>query len=243
MNVRVEPIRRLARSFLTAAWSAMALAVSIAAPSAAENGPRLPTPVLDETAGERGSGTLVLAGGCFWGVQGVFQHITGVTSAVSGYAGGDKSTARYDKVATGTTGHAEAVRITYDPRRISYGRLLQVFFSVVHDPTQLNRQGPDVGSQYRSAIFPADPEQAGIAKAYIAQLSAKQVFAAAIATKIEPEKAFYAAEDYHQDFLVKHPGHPYIVMHDLAKLRDLQHAFPDLYRANPVLVSASGSGP
>jgi len=134
------------------------------------------------------------------------------------------------------------VRVTYDPRRISYGRLLQVFFSVVHDPTQLNRQGPDVGSQYRSAIFPADPEQARIAKAYIAQLEAKGAFGAALATKIEPEKAFYAAEDYHQDFLVKHPTHPYIVIHDLAKIRDLQQSFPGLYRANPVLVAASGSG-
>jgi peptide-methionine (S)-S-oxide reductase len=241
MHYRVEPTRRVARCTLRAAWLAMALAVGPMG-ALAENGPRLPAPVLDETAGERASGTLVLAGGCFWGVQGVFQHVIGVTSAVSGYAGGDKGTARYDKVTTGATGHAEAVRITYDPRQISYGRLLQVFFSVVHDPTQLNRQGPDVGNQYRSAIFPADPEQARIAKAYIAQLNAKHVFAAAIATKIEPEKAFYAAEDYHQDFLVKHPGHPYIVMHDLAKLRDLQHSFPDLYRANPVLVSASGSG-
>ena len=242
MNDRVQPIGRGTRRAMTAAWLAIALAVPpLAASSAAENGP-LPAPVLDETAGERTSATLVLAGGCFWGVQGVFQHVTGVTGAVSGYAGGDKSTARYDKVTTGTTGHAEAVRITYDPRRISYGRLLQVFFSVVHDPTQLNRQGPDVGSQYRSAIFPADPEQARIAKAYIAQLDTKRAFARAIATKIEPEMAFYTAEDYHQDFLVKHPGHPYIVIHDLAKIRDLQRSFPDLYRADPVLVAASGSG-
>jgi peptide-methionine (S)-S-oxide reductase len=241
MHYRVEPTRRVARFTLRAAWLAMALALPPMG-AVAENGPRLPAPVLDETAGERASGTLVLAAGCFWGVQGVFQHIMGVTSAVSGYAGGDENTARYDKVTSGATGHAEAVRITYDPRRISYGRLLQVFFSVVHDPTQLNRQGPDVGNQYRSAIFPADPEQARIAKAYIAQLNAKHVFAAAIATKIEPEKAFYAAEDYHQDFLVKHPGHPYIVIHDLAKIRDLQHSFPDLYRASPVLVSAAGSG-
>src|SRR5215813_7451897 len=196
MNDRVQLPRRGARGGLRAMWLAMALAVPalLAAPAVAETGPRLPAPLLDETAGDRTSATLVLAGGCFWGVQGVFQHVTGVTSAVSGYAGGDKSTARYDKVTTGATGHAEAVRVTYDPRRISYGRLLQVFFSVVHDPTQLNRQGPDVGSQYRSAIFPADPEQARIAKAYIAQLEAKGAFGAALATKIEPEKAFYAAE-------------------------------------------------
>jgi peptide-methionine (S)-S-oxide reductase len=241
MHDRIEPTRRRARCSLRAAWLAMALVLpATIAPSVAEPGPRLPAPGLDETAGERASATLVLAGGCFWGVQGVFQHVVGVTSAVSGYAGGDKSTARYDKVTTGATGHAEAVRITYDPRSISYGRLLQVFFSVVHDPTQLDRQGPDVGSQYRSAIFPTDPEQVRIAKAYIAQLDAKRAFAAKIATKIEPDKAFYPAEDYHQDFMVKHPGHPYIVIHDLAKIRDLQHAFPDLYRVDPVLVSASG---
>ena len=241
MHDQIEPTRRRARRTLRAAWLAMALFLpATIAPSTAEPGPRLPAPGLDETAGERASATLVLAGGCFWGVQGVFQHVVGVTSAVSGYAGGDKSTARYDKVTTGATGHAEAVRITYDPRRISYGRLLQVFFSVVHDPTQLDRQGPDVGSQYRSAIFPTDLEQARIAKAYIAQLDAKRAFAATIATKIEPDKAFYPAEDYHQDFMVKHPGHPYIVIHDLAKIRDLQRAFPDLYRVDPVLVSASG---
>ena len=245
MYDEVERPARVARCTLRAAWSAMALAVLLpsAATSAAEHGPGLPVPVLDEATGDRASATLVLAGGCFWGVQGVFQHIIGVTSAVSGYAGGDKGTARYDKVTTGATGHAEAVRITYDPQRISYGRLLQVFFSVVHDPTQLNRQGPDVGSQYRSAIFPMEPEQARIANAYIAQLGAKQVFAAAIATKIEPDKVFYAAEDYHQDFLVKHPSHPYIVSHDLAKIRDLQQLFPNLYRPNPVLVSASASRP
>jgi peptide-methionine (S)-S-oxide reductase len=243
MPDQIERPRRVARCALLAAWLAMALGMlPMAATLATENGRGLSAPVLDEAAGDRASATLVLAGGCFWGVQGVFQHVVGVTSAVSGYAGGDKGTARYDKVTTGATGHAEAVRITYDPRRISYGRLLQVFFSVVHDPTQLNRQGPDVGSQYRSAIFPTDPEQARIAKAYIAQLAASQVFAAAIATKIEPDKAFYAAEDYHQDFLVKHPSHPYIVSHDLAKISDLQHLFPHLYHPNPVLVSASASG-
>src|SRR5262249_41176073 len=157
-------------------------------------------PALDMPVGQRDSDTIVLAGGCFWGVQGVFQHIKGVTGAVSGYAGGDKSTANYERVATGTTGHAEAVRISYDPRQVSLGSILQVFFSVPHDPTQLNRQGPDVGSQYRSAIFAANPEQARVAKAYIAQLDTMHALDRGIVTKIELDHAFYAAEDYHQDF-------------------------------------------
>jgi peptide-methionine (S)-S-oxide reductase len=153
--------------------------------------------------------------------------------------GGDKSSAHYQMVGSGGTGHAESVRITYDPSKISYGRLLQIYFSVAHDPTQLNRQGPDVGTQYRSAIFPANAEQARIAKTYIAQLNQSRVYPAAIVTKIEPDHEFYAAEDYHQDFLTTHPTYPYIVYNDLPKIEDLKHIFPDLYRADPVLVSAT----
>ncbi|HJZ31125.1 MAG TPA: peptide-methionine (S)-S-oxide reductase MsrA [Hyphomicrobiaceae bacterium] len=209
--------------------------------SAAATGKSVPAPLLDEPAAQAASATIVLAGGCFWGVQGVYQHVQGVMSAVSGYAGGQKDTASYEEVSSGATGHAEAVRITYDPRRISSGRLLQIFFAVVHDPTQRNRQGPDIGTQYRSAIFTADPEQARIARAYIAQLDAAGVFGAAVATTVEPGHAFYPAETYHQDFMAKHPHHPYIVFHDRAKVSDLQQQFPDLYRADPVLVSSSGS--
>ena len=206
---------------------------------AAEEARVVPPPA---TAGQPGSNTTetaVLAGGCFWGVQGVFQHVKGVTNAVSGYAGGDKKTAQYEVVGTGRTGHAESVRITFDPRQISYGRILQIYFSVAHNPTELNRQGPDVGTQYRSAIFPASAEQAQIAKAYIGQLNQAHVFDAAIVTKIEAGKEFFPAEDYHQDFLTLHPNYPYIVYNDLPKIDDLKRIFPDLYRADPVLVSAA----
>jgi peptide-methionine (S)-S-oxide reductase len=199
----------------------------------------IPVPAIDQEAAGPASETAVLAGGCFWGVQGVFQHVSGVTNAVSGYAGGDAKTAHYETVGTGGTGHAEAVQITFDPSRISYGRILQIYFSVAHDPTQLNRQGPDVGTQYRSAIFPAGPEQARIAKAYIAQLNQARVYDAAIVTKIEQGREFYAAEDYHQDFMTKHPFHPYIAYNDLPKIDDLKRLFPETYRAEPVLVAAA----
>jgi peptide-methionine (S)-S-oxide reductase len=209
--------------------------------SSAETAHTIPGPVMDEQpAADAGpSETAVLAGGCFWGVQGVFQHVSGVTNAVSGYAGGEEKTAHYDLVGAGGTGHAESVRITYDPSKISYGRILQIYFSVAHDPTQLNRQGPDVGAQYRSAIFPANPEQARISKAYIAQLNQAHVFSAAIVTKIEPDRPFYAAEDYHQDYLTKHPSQPYIVFNDLPKIDDLKRLFPETYRAEPALVAAA----
>ena len=183
----------------------------------------------------------MLAGGCFWGVQGVFQHMKGVTSAVSGYAGGDKRSAHYNLVSTGMTGHAESVRVTFDPRQISYGRILQIFFSVAHDPTQLNRQGPDTGTQYRSAIFTQDAEQAKIAEAYIAQLNKAGVFGAAIVTKVTPLEGFYAAENYHQNFLVQNPTYPYIVIHDLPKVENLRRAYPDVYRPDPVLVATAGT--
>ena len=208
----------------------------------AQEAPNLPLPAVDEQPGQNiNSETIVLAGGCFWGVQGVFQHVQGVTSAVSGYAGGDKSTAVYETVSTGTTGHAESVRVTFDPRKVSLGHILQVYFSVAHNPTELNRQGPDVGTQYRSAIFPVNAEQAKIAKTYIAQLNQAHIFSAAIVTKIEPGRIFYPAEDYHQDFLTLHPRYPYIVYNDLPKIEDLKTLFPDLYRADPILVAAQGT--
>jgi len=212
-----------------------------ALPSLAEDARVVPAPAADPAPGPATSETAVLAGGCFWGVQGVFQHVAGVTSAVSGYAGGDKATAQYHTVGTGATGHAEAVQITFDPRRISYGRILQVFFSVAHDPTELNRQGPDSGTQYRSAIFPTDTQQAATAQAYIAELNAAHVFARPIVTRIEPGRAFYPAEDYHQDFLALHPTYPYIVFNDLPKVENLKRLFPDLYRAEPVLVAKAGA--
>ena len=196
----------------------------------------IPAPSTDETAGPATSAVAVLAGGCFWGVQGVFQHVTGVTNAVSGYAGGTKETAHYEAVGTGRTGHAESVQVTYDPRRITYGRLLQIFFSVVHDPTQLNRQGPDTGTEYRSTIFPVNAEQARIAKAYIAQLDEAHVFPSAIVTTLEADRPFFPAEEYHQDFLTRHPTNPYIVINDLPKVAELKRVFPDVYRATPVLV-------
>src|ERR1700681_1814759 len=206
-------------------------------PAAAEGARALPPPAVDAPPGPATSAVVVLAGGCFWGVQGVFQHVKGVTNAVSGYAGGDKRAANYEIVSGGTTGHAESVQVTFDPRVISYGRLLQIFFSVVHDPTELNRQGPDFGPQCRSAIFSTSITQADVAKAYIAQLDQARVFKKAIVTKIEPDRAFYPAESYHQDFLTRNPRYPYIAINDLPKIEDLKHFFADLYRPVPVLVA------
>jgi peptide-methionine (S)-S-oxide reductase len=208
-------------------------------PTAAESARLIPPPVLDEPSNPQTAPEVaILAGGCFWGVQGVFQHVEGVTSAVSGYAGGGGDTAHYEMVSTGATGHAESVRITFDPRHISYGRVLQIYFSVAHDPTELDRQGPDVGTQYRSAIFPTNPQQTRIAEAYIAQLDQAHVFGAPIVTRIEPGREFYPAEDYHQDFLTRNPRYPYILINDLPKIENLQRLFSDLYRATPVLVAA-----
>lgn len=211
------------------------------APSGAEEARVIPAPTVDEPAGLRVSETVVLAGGCFWGVQGVFQHVAGVTSAVSGYAGGAEDTAQYEMVSTGTTGHAESVAVTFDPHKITLGRLLQIYFSVAHDPTELDRQGPDTGPQYRSAIFPTNPEQASVAQAYIDQLEAAGAFDAPIVTRIEPDKTFYPAETYHQDFLERNPTHGYIVRNDLPKIESLKRLFPELYRADPVLVAATGA--
>lgn len=205
-------------------------------PSAAETARVIPAPIVDAAPGPATSEVAVIAGGCFWGVQGVFQHVAGVTSAVSGYAGGSKETADYDKVSGGRTGHAEAVRVSYDPAKVSLGQLLQIFFSVAHDPTELDRQGPDVGPQYRSSIFPEDAEQARIAKAYIDQLDKTRIFAKPIVTRIEPGKIFYPAEAYHQDYLTLHPTQPYIVFNDLPKVENLKRLFAQSFRPDPVLV-------
>jgi len=179
----------------------------------------------------------VLAGGCFWGQQGLFEHVKGVTKVVAGYAGGAKATADYDKVSSGTTGHAESVQITFNPKEVSFGTLLRIYFSVAHDPTEVNRQGPDTGTQYRTEIFASSPEQEAAAKAYIAQLEAAKIFAKPIATKVEPLKAFYAAEDYHQDYLVHNPDSAYIRVNDLPKIAALERVWPQYFRSRPVLLA------
>jgi peptide-methionine (S)-S-oxide reductase len=197
----------------------------------------VPVPALDEpTPASAASETAVLAGGCFWGVQGVFQHVKGVTEAESGYAGGSKDTADYDTVSTGSTGHAESVRITYDPSQVTFGQLLRIYFSVVTDPTQLNRQGPDEGTQYRSAIFAQDATQQRVADAYLAQLNAAKAFPAPIVTKVEPNTGFFPAEGYHQNYLNSNPTYPYIAINDMPKVNGLKQLFPALYRDQPVLV-------
>jgi peptide-methionine (S)-S-oxide reductase len=202
-----------------------------ARPPATPNMP-FPNPTVDAPlASAKGHETAVLAGGCFWGVQAVFEHLKGVNSATSGYSGGRVKSPAYETVSTGVTGHAESVSIDFDPSQISYGQILMVYFSVAHDPTQLNRQGPDTGSQYRSAIFYSNDEQKRIAEAYIAQLDAAKVYSRPIVTKVEAFKAFYPAEDYHQDYLKHHPDSPYIVYNDLPKLENLKKDFPDLYRS------------
>jgi len=202
---------------------------------------RVPAPAVDETvAPSAGPEKLIVAGGCFWGVQGVFQHVHGVTRAVSGYAGGNSSTAHYEVVSTGLTGHAESVEITYDPKQVTLGSLLQIFFSVVHDPTQVDRQGPDDGTQYRSAVFPVDAAQKEIVDRYIAQLNAAHVFQRPIATKSDLGRRFFPAERYHQDYLTLNPREPYIAYNDIPKVENLKRIFPEEYRESPVLVTASG---
>ena len=188
--------------------------------------------------GASGMQTAVFAGGCFWGVQGVFQRVQGVSQAVSGYSGGKAATAKYELVGSGLTGHAESVKITYDPKKVSYGTLLQIYFSVAHDPTQLNRQDPDSGSQYRSAIFYADPAQKETTEKYIAQLDAAKVYPKKIVTQVVPLVAFYPAEGYHQDYLTIHPDSGYIARFDLPKIANLKATFPQQYRAEPALVMA-----
>jgi peptide-methionine (S)-S-oxide reductase len=190
-----------------------------------------PAPAVDPSSAMPKQATAVLAGGCFWGVEAVFEKLKGVTDVVSGYAGGQKSTAHYEIVGTGRTGHAESVQITYDPSQISYGKLLQVYFSVAHDPTQLNRQGPDEGTQYRSAIFYSSEEQKRVAEAYIQQLNQAKVFRHPIVTQLTPLAAFYPAEDYHQDYIAHNPGNPYVMYNDLPKLEQLKKKYPELVKA------------
>lgn len=204
---------------------------------AAEPDVRLPAAKVDLPAAS-GPRSVVLAGGCFWGLQGMFEHIKGVTRVVSGYAGGDAATAHYRMVGTGSTGHAESVKIDYDPAVVSYGQLLQVFFSTAHDPTQVGGQGPDSGSQYRSTIFVANDEERRVAADYIAQLGASGLLHGAITTTLEPLHGFYPAEDYHQDYLIHHPDSPYIVVNDAPKIRALHRVYPELYRDQPVRIAA-----
>jgi peptide-methionine (S)-S-oxide reductase len=207
--------------------------------NSAEAAVKIPAPARDEKVGATHSETAVFAGGCFWGVQGVFEHVRGVKQVASGYTGGAAGTAQYETVSEGDTGHAESVQITYDPTQITYGRLLQIFFSVAHDPTELNYQGPDHGTQYRSAIFPADPQQRIVAQSYIAQLDKAHVFSGPIVTRVEDFNGFYPAENHHQNFLALHPDYPYIAINDLPKVSELKRMFPDLYRDDPVLLKVS----
>jgi peptide-methionine (S)-S-oxide reductase len=202
---------------------------------AAEPAVILPPPAVDNPKAAGAAQTAVLSGGCFWGVQGVFEHVRGVQRVLAGYAGGERGTARYETVSSGNTGHAESVKITFDPAAISYGQILQIAFSVVHDPTQLNRQGPDVGTQYRSSIFYADDTQKHIAEAYIAQLESAHAFARPIVTRVDPLTGFYPAEDYHQDYLIHNPTDPYIAYNDVPKIENFKKTFPELYRGQPVL--------
>ena len=204
----------------------------------AEDAVVIAAPTVDEPVAGHEE-TAVFAGGCFWGVQGVFQHVKGVKNAVSGYTGGAAGSAHYEEVGYGNTGHAESVQVTFDPSQVSYGKLLQVFFSVAHNPTMLNRQGPDSGTQYRSAIFPTSPAQHKVAEAYIAQLDASHAFKAPIVTKIEDGKRFYMAEAYHQNFLAMYPDNGYIAVNDLPKVANLKRFMPAVYRNDPVLVKVA----
>jgi peptide-methionine (S)-S-oxide reductase len=227
------------RLTLAAAAGALAVTTALVAPTfASEDAVVIPAPATDTQAAD-GLQTAVIAGGCFWGVQGVYQHTGGVVSAVSGYAGGNKGTANYNAVSSGSTGHAEAVEIKYDPKKISYGKILQIYFSVAHDPTQLNRQGPDTGTQYRSEIFATTPEQKKVAEAYIAQLNAAKVYKKPIVTKLGMLQAFYTAEAYHQDYLTLHPNQPYIVYNDLPKIENLKKIFAENFIEKPTLVNAA----
>ena len=222
--------RRLA-AFLAVAAVLLGADVTVAAEEAVV----IPPPDVDEAAGS-GTEIAIFAGGCFWGVQGVFQHVKGVESAVSGYAGGTAKTAQYETVSTGSTGHAEAVEVKFDPKQVSYGRLLQIFFSVAANPMQLNYQGPDRGTQYRSVLFVTDPQQRKIAERYIDQLDKAHAFPRPIVTKVSDADGFYPAEAYHQDFLTLNPTYLYIVYNDLPKIESLKSLFPASYRSQPVLV-------
>ena len=223
---------------LAAAVLAVTFAVSLVRLGrlhAAERATAVPEPVFDNSLTPGPLQTAVLAGGCFWGPQGVFVHVKGVRQVLAGYAGGKASTASYEIVSSGTTGHAESIRIIFDPAEVSYGQILRVFFSVAHDPTELNAQGPDEGTQYRSSIFYGDPTQQKIAQDYIAQLQQAHVFKRPVVTRVDPLQGFYPAEGYHQDYLYHNPHQPYIVFNDLPKIESLKHVFPEIYRDKPVL--------
>ncbi|MBB6409773.1 peptide-methionine (S)-S-oxide reductase MsrA [Mesorhizobium sangaii] len=240
-----KPVARRQSNFARSALAALALAAVGAAfwltPAvSAEDAVVIPPPSIDEKAAS-GSEKAIFAGGCFWGVQGVFQHVKGVSKAVSGYTGGSKDDAVYETVGSGRTGHAESVEITYDPSVVTYGQLLQVYFSVAHNPTQLNFQGPDSGTQYRSTIFAENDAQKKIAQSYIAQLDQAKVFPKPIVTTLETGKTFYPAENYHQDFLTLNPTYPYIVYNDLPKVANLKQLFPALYSEKPVLVLSASN--
>ncbi len=241
---QTQPAALLGRITALAADKVLAMAVVLAlgtgawmATHAGEPAVTLPAPTFQGPPAAQNPQTAVFAGGCFWGVQAVFQHTRGVLNAVSGYAGGKQQTAAYETVSSGTTGHAESVQVTYDPRQISYGKLLQIYFSVVHDPTQLNRQGPDAGPQYRSAIFYGDANQKEVAQRYIAQLEAAHAFPRKIVTQLAPLQGFYPAEAYHQNYATLHPQSPYIATFDLPKIANLKRAMPEVYRDDPVLVA------
>jgi peptide-methionine (S)-S-oxide reductase len=227
-SLRARGLRALA----TGLGAGLVAALFFAARAGSASSPVvLPDPAMDQApAAVAGQQVAIFAGGCFWGVEGVYRHVKGVVSATSGYVGGSAKTATYEQVTQGTSGHAEAVRVVYDTSKVTYGQLLKVFFSVVHDPTQLNRQGPDVGSQYRSGIWYTTDGQRKIAESYIAQLTRAKSFADPIVTTVEPLKAFYEAEEYHQDYMARNPRQPYIVMHDAPKLKALQAQFAELYR-------------
>jgi len=218
-----------------------ALWVGIRPLHAGEGAVQIPAPATDSPKAAGALQTAVLSGGCFWGVQGVFEHMRGVRKVVAGYAGGAQNTAEYETVSTGTTGHAESVQITFDPALVSYGEILRVFFSVVHDPTELNRQGPDVGTQYRSDIFYLNDGQKNVAQAYIAQLNGAKAFPEPIVTRVDAFKGFYPAEAYHQDFLIHNPQYPYIVYNDLPKIQNFRRVLPEYYQGQAVMVSDATS--
>jgi peptide-methionine (S)-S-oxide reductase len=233
-------VSKLASSLTAAALLVVALGW-LAVTVRAEPAVVIPAPALDSPKAHGRMQTAVLAGGCFWGVQGVFEHVRGVHEVLAGYSGGARSTAEYDEVATGRTGHAESVQVIFDPAEITYGEVLQIYFSVAHNPTELNRQGPDVGTQYRSVIFYADDTQQHIAQSYIAQLDKDKVFGKPIVTRVDALHVFYPAEGYHQDYYLKNPQNPYIVINDLPKIRNLKALFPDYYRDSPVTAGAAGA--
>jgi peptide-methionine (S)-S-oxide reductase len=226
-----------ARAAVLVATGGLFAAASLAQADAIDKA--VPAPQVDSAKPQSTSETVVLAGGCFWGMQGVFEHVKGVRKVVAGYSGGAKATATYDQVTTETTGHAESVSVTFDPRQVSYGTILRVYFSVAHDPTEFNYQGPDQGTSYRSEIFAANAEQMRIAQAYIAQLNTARVFSSPIVTKVETLKGFYPAEAYHQDFLIAHPDHPYIVFNDLPKIAALKRVFPSLFVETPAKLQSA----